>query len=133
MYAHVGGDTSKHQIANRRAAQNQLKIRGKEGALTGFVDDRFAVDGREFRDDLPSRFTTYQYSSTRPLITDSRSDLTAAPLLVCRQVGQIGPVAFPGMHHMAAPSPSRRENFSGRFDGCASKRDVVTHLVDIAA
>ena len=42
-------------------------------------------------------------------------------------------MTFAGVEHVTSPRSRRRQRFADRFDGGAGERDVVAHLVDVAA
>src|SRR5271154_3252333 len=133
VHAHVGGDAGEHQVANPGAAQDQLEIGGEESTLAGLVDDGLAGERCEVRYDLPSRLAAHQYSPAGSGVADSGADSAAAPLLVRRQIGEVGAMAFSGMHHVTAPRARGLENLPDGLDRGAGEAYIVAHLVDVAA
>src|SRR5208337_4663116 len=95
MNADVGGDPRQNQIADSPGSQEEVQIGGVEGALPGFVDDDFSLQGIQFRDDVPPLFSTDENPAAGARVADPGADLPAAPSLVGRQIRQIGSVSFP--------------------------------------
>ena len=131
--ADVGGDAGEHDVLDAAQPQHQFEIGGAERALAGLVDDGLARQRREIGDDLPAGFAAHQHPAAWAGIADSRADLPRAPLLVGGQVGEIGAVSFAGMDDVKALCAHHREQLLDRLDRRARQREVVAHLVDIAA
>ena len=89
--------------------------------------------GREVGDDVPAGFAAHQNAAARPRIADAGTDPARAPALVVREVGEIGAVTFAGVKDVKALRAHRREHALDRLDRRARQRQVVAHLVDIAA
>src|SRR5207247_4927195 len=72
--------------------QHQLEIGGAERALAGLVDDRLAGQRRKLRYDLPTRLAAHQDAAAWAGVADAGADAPRAPALVCREVGEVGPM-----------------------------------------
>ena len=131
--ADVGGDAGEHDVVDAAQAQHQLEIGGAERALAGLVDDRLLRQRRELRDDVPARLAAHQDAAARARIADAGADAARAPALVGGQVGEIGPMAFARVDDVEALGAHGREHALDRLDRRARQRQVVAHLVDIAA
>ena len=116
-----------------RSAQHQLQVGGAERALAGLVDDRLAGQRREFGNDVPAGLAAHQDAAAGPGIADAGADLPRAPALVGGQVGEVGAMAFAGVDDVVALVAHRRQQPLDRLDRRARQRQVVAHLVDIAA
>ncbi len=53
--------------------------------------------------------------------------------LLARQIGQVGAVALARVHDVVALGPHRGQDAADRLDRRAGQRQVVAHLVDVAA
>ena len=116
-----------------RGAQHQLEIGGAERALARLVDHRLAGERRELGNDLPARLAAHQDAAARARIADAGADLLRAPALVGRQVGEVGAMAFARMDDVPARLARGGQQLLDRLDRRAGQRQVVAHLVDIAA
>src|SRR5208282_1457246 len=94
---------------------------------------RLTLARLKLRDDFPTGLAAHQNAAARSGIADTGTDLPRAPALVCRQVGEIGAMAFAGMKDMEAIGARRSKRAPDRLDRRARQREVVAHLVDIAA
>src|SRR5208282_6636569 len=94
---------------------------------------RLTLARLKLRDDFPTGLAAHQNAAARSGIADTGADLPRAPALVCRQVGEIGAMALAGMKDMEALGAGRRERALDRLDRRARQREVVAHLVDVAA
>ena len=133
VHADIGGDAGEHEIVDAARAQHQLEIRGTERTLARLVDHRFARCRRQLGDDLPPRLAAHQDAAARAGIADAGAELLGPPALVRGQVGQIRPMAFARMDHGPACLAGGGEQPADRFDRCAGQRQIVAHLVDVAA
>ncbi len=133
VHAHIGGDAGEHDVVDAAQPQQQFEIGGAERALAGLVDDRLALARRELGDDLPARLAAHQDAAARTGIADAGADLARAPTLVRRQIGEIGAMAFAGVENVKALAACGFERALDRLDRRAGEREVVAHLVDIAA
>jgi hypothetical protein len=97
------------------------------------VDDDFARQRREFVDDFPAGFAAHQDASAGAFVADAGADALRAPALVGRQVGEVGAMAFAGVDDVVARFAHRRQYGLDRCYGRAREREVVAHLVDVAA
>ena len=134
VHADVGGDAGEDDVVDAARAQDQLEVGGAERALARLVDDRLARQRRELGDDLPARLAAHQDAAAGPGIADAGADLPRAPALVGGQVGQVGPVALARVDDVVAAA--RACAASTRLIGSmrrAREREVVAHLVDVAA
>ena len=133
VHADVGGDAGQHDVLDAAQAQHQFEIGGAERALAGLVDDRLAVARRQLGNDLPAGLAAHQDAAARPGIADAGADLPRAPALVGGQIGEIGAMAFAGVDDVEALGARGGERALDRLDRRAGQRQVVAHLVDIAA
>ena len=131
--ADVGGDAGEHEVRDAALAQDQLEIGGAERALAGLVDDRLAGGRSELGDDVPARLAAHQDAAARPGIADAGADPARAPAFVGGQIGEIGAMALAGVDDVEALAAHRREQPLDRLDRRAREREVVAHLVDVAA
>ena len=131
--ADVGGDAGQHDVLDAAQPQHQFEVGGAERALAGLVDDGLAGQRRQIGDDVPAGLAAHQHAAARAGIADSGADLARAPPLVGGQVGKVGPVAFAGVDDVKALRAHHREQFLDRLDRRAGQREVIAHLVDIAA
>ena len=74
----VTPQTSK--LGDAAAAQHGFEVGGVERALAGLVDDRLAVDGGEFGDDVVAGLAAHQDAAHRAGIADAGGELAARPL-----------------------------------------------------
>ena len=131
--ADVGGDAGQDHVDDAAGAQDQFQVGGVETAFAGLVDDDFSRCRGQFGDDLPAGFAAHQDAAARAGIADPRADPPGAPALVRWQVGQIRAMPFPRVNDRVAQRPHRREQLSDRRDRRAGQRQVIAHLVHIAA
>ena len=131
--ADVGGDAGQHDVLDAAQPQHQFEIGGAERALAGLVDDGLARQRREIGNDLPAGLAAHQHAAAGAGIADPGADLARAPLLVGGQVGEVGAVALAGVDDVKALRAHRRQQLLDRLDRRAGQRQVVAHLVDIAA
>ena len=68
-----------------------------------------------------------------PGIADAGADALAAPALVRRQIGEIGAMSLARVHDVIALRAGGGEHVLNRPDRRAGQRQVVAHLVDVAA
>src|SRR6185437_2156120 len=80
----IGGNSCQHNVGDSTPSQQHVQIGRPERAFPWFIDDRFARLRSEFRNDLPSRFSSNQNFPTRAGISDPGSDSPAAPPLIVR-------------------------------------------------
>ena len=113
--------------------QQQLEIGGAERAFAGLVDDRLALMRRELGDDLPAGLAADQNAAAGSRIADAGADLPRAPAFVCRQIGEIGTMAFAGVDDVEALRARGGKRALDRLDRRTGQRQIVAHLVDIAA
>ena len=113
--------------------EQQVQVRRVEGTLPGFVDDRFAGERRELRNELPTGLPANENPSARSRIADARADPLTAPALVGRQVGEIGAMSLTRVHDVVAPRTGGLEHVLNRPDRGPGERQVVPHLVDVSA
>src|SRR5258707_4147066 len=95
--ADIRGDAGEHEVANAPRAEDQLEIGGTEAALTGLVDDRFAIERSDLGNDLPPRLAAHQDAAARSRIADAGTDLLRAPAFVLGQIGKVRPVSLARM------------------------------------
>ena len=93
----------------------------------------FAFERLELVDDLPARLAAHQDAAARARIADAGTDLTRAPALVGRQIGEIGAMALAGVDDVEALGARGGKRALDRLDRRAGERQIVAHLVDIAA
>src|ERR1700733_8348115 len=84
--AHVGGDASENDVGNSALAENQIQIRCAERAFARFVDDRFALFGIKFGNDVPAGFAAHQDSAAGAFIADARAEAAGSPAFVLGQI-----------------------------------------------
>src|SRR3984957_16087770 len=133
MHADISGDAGEHYFVDAGKPQHEFEIGGAKRALPRLVDDRLALTRRQLLDDLPAGLAAHQNTAAGSGIADTGADLTRAPALVCRQIGEVWSMPLAGMDHMKALEARGREDLFDRFDRRAGEREVVAHLVDIAA
>ncbi len=133
VHADVGGDAGQHDVLDAARAQDQFEVGRAERALAGLVDDDLAGDRREFVDDLPAGLAAHQDLAAGAGIADAGADAARAPAFVCGQVGQVRPMPLARVDDVIALGARRREQRLDRLDRRAREREIVAHLVDIAA
>ena len=133
VHADIGGDAGEDHILDCAQSQHQFEIGGAERALARFVDDRLVFFRSEVGDDVPARLAAHQDEAAWPRIADAGADPTRTPALVRRQVGEIGTMALAGVEDVEAFLSRCLEHALDRLDRRAREREIVAHLVDIAA
>ena len=133
MDADIGGDAGQDEVGDAARAQDQLQVGRVEATFAGLVDHDLTGQGRQIRNDLPPRFAAGEDASAGAGIADAGADLAGPPSLVGGQIGQVGAMAFACMDDGIAARPQRRKDLGNRTDRCSGQRQVVAHLVDIAA
>jgi hypothetical protein len=131
--ADVGGDAGQHDVLDAAQPQHQFEVGGAERALAGLVDDGLARQRRQIGDDVPARLAAHQDAAARTGVADPGADLARAPAFVVWQVGQVRPVAFAGVDDVKTLRAHHREQLLDRLDRRPREREVIAHLVDIAA
>ena len=131
--ADIGGDAGQHDVLDAAQPQHQFEVGGAERSLAGLVDDGFARQRRKIGNDLPAGLAAHQHAAARAGVADTGADLPRAPLLVGGQVGEIGPMSLAGVDDVKALLAHHREQLLDRLDRRAGQRQVIAHLVDIAA
>src|SRR5262249_54879461 len=102
-------------------------------ALAWFVDDRLARLGLQFVDNVPALFAAYQNPTARAGVANAGADALRAPALVGRQVGEVGSMALPRVKDVVPFGAHRLQRCRDRLDRRAGQREIIAHLVDIAA
>ena len=133
MDADIGGDAGENDVLDAAQPQHQFQIGGTERSLAGLVDDWLAGQRRQVGNDLPAGFAADQHAAAGAGVADSGADLPRPPLLVRRQIGEIGAMALAGMDDVKALAAHHREQPLDRLDRGACQRQVVSHFIDIAA
>ncbi|OIQ64530.1 hypothetical protein GALL_539200 [mine drainage metagenome] len=131
--ADIGGDAGEDDILDAAQPQDQFKIGGVETALAGLVDDGLARQRCQVGNDLPPGLATDQHASARAGVADAGADLPRSPAFVRGQVREIGAVALTGMNDVETLRAHHGEQPLDRLDRGARQRQVVSHLVDVAA
>ncbi|EGE55512.1 hypothetical protein RHECNPAF_9300166 [Rhizobium etli CNPAF512] len=131
--ADIGGDAGQDDVCDALLVEDQFKVGGAEGTLARLVDDRFAFDRIEFGDDVPSGFAAGQDTPARTRIADPGADPLRAPAFVGRQVGKVGPMALARVDDVIALGAHGGQHAFDRLDRRLDERQVITHVIDIAA
>ena len=93
-----------------RSRKYQFKIGRAERAFAGFVDDRLARKRGQLRDNLPAGFATYQDAAARTRVANAGADAPRPPALVCRKIGEIGPMPLTRVEDMKAQATHLRKH-----------------------
>mmetsp|Transcript_51052 Transcript_51052/g.108458 ORF Transcript_51052/g.108458 Transcript_51052/m.108458 type:complete len:238 (-) Transcript_51052:5-718(-) len=133
--ADVRGDATEDNVLDTLGAEDHVKIRGVEGALTRLVDDGLVGKRGELGDDVPTIFATHEDAAAGALVTNALAvgaNLAGSPSLVGREVSQVRAVALTGVHDVVACFTHGVHDLSDGLDGLTSQGNVVAHFVHVA-
>ena len=99
--ADLGGDAADQQILDAVALQHVAELGGVERALARLVDHDLAVERIQFGNDVVAGFAANENAPHRAGIADAQGRRAAFDL-GRRRVGQIGQMAFAGVHDQHA-------------------------------
>jgi hypothetical protein len=95
--ADLGRHAADHELANAAVVQQRIEVGRVERALAGLVDYRLAWRGLERIDDVVPILAAHEDAAHRARVADAVLQ-PPAQLLVERQIGEVGAMAFARMH-----------------------------------
>ncbi len=130
--AHFGGDAAHQQILDAVFLQDVGKLGGVERALARLVDHDLAVERIELGNDVMAGFAADQDPPHRSGIADAQARRAAFDF-GRRRVGQIGQMAFAGVHDQHAGIARSIQHRRDRLHRARELRDIIAQRCTEAA
>jgi hypothetical protein len=124
LHADFCGDPGQDKVRHTGCAQNRFEIRCVERPLAWLVQHHFALDGRQFWNDVVAGRTAGEQAAHRAIVADAKRRI-ASVALGREEIGEVFPVTLAGVDHRPPVGPERLQHPPGRFDRAAQGGDII--------